>query len=69
MIMAESTFQCSYGFQHHFPHDLPLSRRENEAGYYQAGILYLGKMMSFMPGILFEVFISTAVVYYLVIHY
>ena len=55
-----------YGFLYEFPKDLALGRREVAAGFYQPTSFYLGKIISFIPGILFEVILTTSIFYFVV---
>jgi hypothetical protein len=55
-----------YGFLYEFPRSLPLGRREVAGGFYRPTVFYLGKMISFMPGILFETIVTTTVFYFIV---
>jgi hypothetical protein len=55
-----------YGFLYEFPKCLALGKREVAAGFYQPTALYLGKIISFIPGILFEIVLTTSIFYFVV---
>jgi ABC-type multidrug transport system permease subunit len=66
IYLCESSYPCLYGFLYEIPKDLPLGKREHSLGFYHPATFYLGKTLSFLPGIAAEVVITTSIFYFIV---
>ncbi|XP_067141644.1 protein white-like [Centruroides vittatus] len=66
VFITENTFPSMYGVLQTFPQELPVFLRENQNGIYRVDAYYLSKIISLIPGFIFEPVLFTVISYWMI---